>query len=45
MLLAALIDIGVPYEYLEKMAKQTPALLLGLDPGWTPPGAAAAGSA
>ena len=35
MLLAALIDIGVPYEYLEKMAKQTPALLLGLDPGWS----------
>jgi hypothetical protein len=44
MLLAALIDIGVPYEYLEKMAKQTPALLLGLDPGWSPPGPAAAGS-
>jgi hypothetical protein len=40
MLLAALTDIGVPYEYLEKMAKQTPALLLGLDPGWSPPRAA-----
>ncbi|HLI42381.1 MAG TPA: DUF6282 family protein [Streptosporangiaceae bacterium] len=40
MLLAALIDLGVPYEYLEKMAKQTPALLLGLDPGWSPPAAA-----
>jgi hypothetical protein len=37
----------VPYEYLEKMAKQTPALLLGLDPGWTPrsaPGPAPAGT-
>jgi hypothetical protein len=40
MLLAALIDVGVPQEYLEKMAKQTPALLLGLDPGWSPPGPA-----
>ena len=37
MLLAALIDIGVPQEYLEKMAKQTPALL-GLDPDWSLPG-------
>jgi hypothetical protein len=48
MLLAALLDIGVPYEYLEKMAKQTPAEVLGLEPGWEPPpvpGAAAAGTA
>jgi hypothetical protein len=37
MLLAALLDIGVPYEYLEKMAKQTPAAVLGLEPGWAPP--------
>jgi hypothetical protein len=44
MLLAALLDIGVPQEYLEKMAKQTPALLLGLDPGWSPPAAPAAGA-
>jgi hypothetical protein len=37
MLLAALLDIGVPYEYLEKMAQQTPAEVLGLEPGWSPP--------
>jgi hypothetical protein len=37
MLLAALLDIGVPYEYLEKMAKQTPVAVLGLEPGWSPP--------
>ena len=37
MLLAALLDIGVPYEYLEKMAKQTPVEVLGLEPGWAPP--------
>ena len=37
MLLAALLDIGVPYEYLEKMAKQTPVEVLGLEPGWSPP--------
>jgi len=37
MLLAALLDIGVPYEYLEKMAQQTPVAVLGLEPGWAPP--------
>jgi Family of unknown function (DUF6282) len=37
MLLAALLDVGVPYEYLEKMTKQNPAGVLGLDPGWSPP--------
>jgi hypothetical protein len=37
MLLAALLDIGVPYEYLEKMAQQTPVEVLGLEPGWSPP--------
>jgi hypothetical protein len=42
MLLAALLDIGVPYEYLEKMAKQTPVAVLGLEPGWAPPAAAPA---
>lgn len=30
MMLAALIGEGVPYEYLEKMVKETPAKLLGL---------------
>jgi len=37
MLLAALLDIGVPQEYLAKMAKETPAAVLGLEPGWIPP--------
>jgi len=36
MLLAALLELGVPYEYLEKMAKETPAKVLGLDPDWRP---------
>jgi Family of unknown function (DUF6282) len=45
MLLAALLEVGVPQEYLEKMAKQTPALLLGLDPGWSPPGPTAVDAA
>jgi hypothetical protein len=36
MLLAALIDLGVPYEYLEKMTKINPQHVLGLEPGWTP---------
>jgi hypothetical protein len=45
MLLAALLDIGVPYEYLEKMAKQTPVSVLGLDPGWSPPPEPAAAQA
>jgi len=36
MLLAALLDIGVPQEYLAKMAKETPAAVLGLEPGWIP---------
>ncbi len=32
MTLAALLDEGVPYEYLEKMTKVNPARLLGLEP-------------
>ena len=36
MLFAALLDYGVPYEYLEKMASQTPAEVLGLEPNWAP---------
>jgi hypothetical protein len=36
MLLAALLGVGVPYEYLEKMTKRNPESLLGLEPGWTP---------
>jgi hypothetical protein len=36
MLMAALIDIGVPYEYLEKMLKVTSAEVLGLDTSWSP---------
>jgi predicted TIM-barrel fold metal-dependent hydrolase len=36
MLLAALLGVGVPYEYLEKMTKENPAKVLGLEPGWTP---------
>lgn len=36
MLLAALLDLGVPYEYLERMAKETPERVLGLEPGWSP---------
>jgi hypothetical protein len=37
MLLAALLSVGVPFEYLEKMTKQTPAGVLGLDGDWSPP--------
>ncbi len=36
MLMAALLGVGVPYEYLEKMLKQNPVEVLGLDAGWTP---------
>ncbi len=32
MLLATLLDEGVPYDYLEKMAKVNPAKILGIDP-------------
>jgi hypothetical protein len=32
MLIAALLDLGVPYSHLSKMMRVTPALLLGLDP-------------
>lgn len=32
MLAATLLDLGVPYGYLERMTKHNPALLLGLDP-------------
>jgi Family of unknown function (DUF6282) len=36
MLMAALLGVGVRYEYLEKMLKQTPVEVLGLEPGWSP---------
>lgn len=36
MLLAALLAVEVPYEYLEKMTKHNPVRVLGLEPGWTP---------
>ena len=36
MLLAALLELGVPYEYLEKIAKVTPAEVLGLEGDWSP---------
>jgi hypothetical protein len=36
MLLAALLDVGVPYEFLEKMTTHNPVRVLGLDRGWTP---------
>ncbi len=36
MLLAALLDLGVPYEFLERMTKVNPAKLLGLEAGWVP---------
>ena len=36
MLLAALLELGVPYEYLEKMTKVNCAGVLGLEPDWSP---------
>jgi Family of unknown function (DUF6282) len=36
MLMAALLEVGVPYDYLEKMLKVNSAEVLGLEPGWTP---------
>jgi uncharacterized protein DUF6282 len=36
MLMAALLATGVRYEHLERMLKETPAQVLGLEPGWTP---------
>jgi hypothetical protein len=36
MLLAALLSVGVPFEYLEKMTKSNPTAVLGLEPGWAP---------
>ncbi len=42
MLMAALLGVGVPYEYLEKMLKVNSAEVLGLDAGWTPADPAAA---
>jgi len=36
MLLATLLDVGVPYEYLEKIMKANPVKVLGLDEGWAP---------
>lgn len=37
MLMVALLDLGVPYEYLEKMLKVTSTEVLGLDTSWAPP--------
>lgn len=42
MLMAALLGVGVPYEYLEKMLKVNSAEVLGLDAGWTPANPSAA---
>ncbi|HLB62748.1 MAG TPA: DUF6282 family protein [Actinomycetota bacterium] len=36
MLLAALLELGVPYEYLEKMTKVNPVEVLGLEAGRAP---------
>ncbi len=36
MLMAALLAVDVPYEYLEKMLKVNSAEVLGLEPGWAP---------
>jgi hypothetical protein len=36
MLLAALLDLDVSYEYLEKITKVNPAEVLGLDESWVP---------
>jgi hypothetical protein len=36
MLMTALLEVGVPYEYLEKMLKVTSAEVLGLEAGWIP---------
>lgn len=36
MLLASLLDEGVPYEFLEKMAKVNPAKVLGIEEDWQP---------
>ena len=36
MLMVALLDLGVPASYLEKMLKHNAAEVLGLEPGWTP---------
>ena len=41
MLMAALLGVGVPYEYLERMLKETPVEVLGLEPGWQPAATAA----
>jgi predicted TIM-barrel fold metal-dependent hydrolase len=36
MLLAALLELGVPYEYLEKTMKWNSEKVLGLEPSWAP---------
>jgi predicted TIM-barrel fold metal-dependent hydrolase len=36
MLLAALLELGVPYEYLEKMTRINSERVLGLEPAWSP---------
>jgi predicted TIM-barrel fold metal-dependent hydrolase len=36
MLLAALLELGVPYDYLEKITKRNCEQVLGLEPGWSP---------
>lgn len=35
MLFVALLDNGVPYDYLEKMTKTNTERVLGLEPGWS----------
>ncbi|MGH9305160.1 MAG: DUF6282 family protein, partial [Acidimicrobiales bacterium] len=39
MLFAALLELGVPYEYLEKMARFNAEKVLGLEPASAPPAA------
>jgi hypothetical protein len=36
MLLAALLELGVRYDYLEKITKLNAERVLGLEPGWAP---------
>ncbi|MGH9292040.1 MAG: DUF6282 family protein [Acidimicrobiales bacterium] len=37
MLFAALLDVGVPFDYLKKMASTNAEKVLGLEAGWSPP--------
>jgi len=36
MLLAALLELGVPYDYLDKITHHNCEAVLGLEPGWVP---------